>query len=367
MHLERSCFGVIGDGTLVERFRLVNTAGTLAELTSYGASLVRLCTRDRDGRLGDVVLGFDSLEPYLAPHPHLGGTIGRYANRIAGARFSLDGREIVLAANQPPHHLHGGHVGFDRTVWRAEELHERDAVGVRFSHRSPDGDEGYPGNLEVVVRYALGEDDALRIDLESTTDRATVVNLTHHSYFNLRDGGASEILDHELFAVAHHYTPVDRSGIPTGAVEPVEGTPLDFRAPRRIGARIVELAGLRGGYDHTLVLDRPARAAGPTLAARVREPMSGRVLEVHTTQPGLQLYAGNFLDGSLVGRGGNRYRRHHGLCLETQHFPDSPNQPHFPSTRLAPGEVYRHRTVYAFRTDRERMIRVSSPGAPRPR
>ena len=352
LRLERSRFGTLRDGTAVERFVLANAAGTSAELTSYGASLVRLLARDRAGRLGDVVLGFDSLAPYLAKHPHLGGTIGRYANRIAGGRFPLDGREVVLAKNQPPHHLHGGVVGFDRVVWRADEIGERDRVGVRFSHRSPDGDEGYPGRLEVAVTYALGADDALRIDFAASADAPSVVNLTHHSYWNLRDGGASEILDHELFVNARAYTPVDRSGVPTGAIEPVAGTPLDFRSPRRIGERIAALAEARGGYDHNFVLDRAPAAAGPALAARLRDPPSGRVLEVHTTQPGLQLYAGNFLDGSLVGRGGARYRRHHGLCLETQHFPDSPNHPHFPTTRLAPGELYRHTIVYSFGTDR---------------
>jgi aldose 1-epimerase len=350
-HVERSSFGALPDGACVERFVLSNAAGTTAELTSYGASLVRLRARDREGRLGDVVLGFDALEPYLAPHPHLGGTIGRYANRIAGGRFRLDGREITLAANQPPHHLHGGALGFDRAVWRAEESSGPEAAGVRFSHQSPDGDEGYPGRLDVTATYCLGRDDTLRLDFEARTDGATVVNLTHHAYWNLRDGGASDVLDHELLVAASAWTPVDRSGIPSGALEPVAGTPLDFRSPRAIGARIAALEALRGGYDHNLVLDRPAGARGPTLAARLRDPASGRVLEVHTTQPGLQLYAGNFLDGSLAGRGGHRYRRHHGLCLEPQHFPDSPNQPAFPSTRLVPGEVYQHSIVYSLDTD----------------
>jgi aldose 1-epimerase len=351
--LERQRFGWLPDGTAVERFVLVNAAGTRAELVSWGASLVRLLARDRAGRLGDVVLGFDSLAPYLADHPHLGGTIGRYANRIAGGRLPLDGREWLLAANQPPHHLHGGVVGFDRVVWEADEIRERGGVGVRFSHQSPDGDEGYPGRLDVTVTYRLDADDALRMDFAARSGAPTVVNLTQHAYWNLRDGGASGILDHELLVNASAYTPVDRTGIPTGAIEPVAGTPLDFRSPRRIGERIGALAGLRGGYDHNFVLDRaPAAATGPSLAARLRDPASGRVLEVHTTQPGLQLYAGNFLDGSLVGRDGARYLRHHGLCLETQHFPDSPHHPHFPTTRLAPGETYRHMTLYLFRTDR---------------
>jgi aldose 1-epimerase len=353
LRIERSRFGALPDGTVVERFVLANAAGTRAELTSWGASLVRLLARDRTGRLGDVVLGFDTLEPYLGPHPHLGGTIGRYANRIARGRFPLDGREVVLDANQPPHHLHGGVVGFDRVVWRADEVREHDRVGVCFSHRSPDGDQGYPGGLAVVVHYRLGADDALRIDFEASADAPTVANLTHHSYWNLRDGGASGILDHELFVDASAWTPVDRDGIPTGAIEPVEGTPLDFRSPRRIGERIADLAGLRGGYDHNFVLGGVVPAAtGSSPAARLRDPASGRVLEVHASQPGLQLYTGNFLDGSLVGRGGVRYRRHHGLCLETQHFPDSPNHPSFPTTRLAPGETYHHTTVYLLRTDR---------------
>jgi aldose 1-epimerase len=319
---------------------LSDGSGLEARLSPWGATLVSLRAPDREGRTGEVVLGFDSERDYRGIHPHFGGTIGRYANRIAGGRFELDGRVHRLACNDPPNHLHGGPGGFDRVVWSARS----DGRRCELRYTSPDGEEGYPGRLDVDVVYTLAE-AALRIDLGAESDAPTVVNLTHHSYFNLLNGGGgSDVLDHELWIAAEHYTQVRRDGIPTGEILPVAGTPLDFRAPTRIGARLERLADGRGGYDHNFVLERSG--AGLELAARVLEPRSGRTLEVHTTQPGLQLYGGQFLDGSLRGRGGVAYERFAGLCLEPQHFPDSPNRPGFPSTRLEPGERWEHTILY---------------------
>jgi aldose 1-epimerase len=354
MSVERIRFGAAG-GTPVDRFRLTGGPGVTAELSSYGATLVALRVPDRDGRSGDVVLGFDGLEGYLGGHPHLGGIVGRYANRIGNASFPLDGRRLELTANDPPHHIHGGEAGFDRMIWRAESFHEPGAQGVRFSHVSADGDQGYPGELRTRVGYTLRGSE-LVIDYEAESNAPTVVNLTNHAYFNLRDAGASSVLDHVLEIPAHLYTPVDAAGIPTGAIASVQGTALDFRSPRALGERLDQLGDGRGGYDHNYVLDGlvpdGSEPGLPALrvAARVFEPESGRTLVVRTSQPGLQLYSGNFLDGSVVGRGDVAYRAHHGLCLETQHFPDSPNQPGFPSTRLDPGQRYRHRTVIRFGT-----------------
>ncbi len=266
--------------------------------------------------------------------------MGRFANRIAFGRFALDGRAHALDCNDGSHHLHGGADGFARRLWRGE----RDGDALRFRLSSEDGDQGYPGRLEAEVRYALGDDDALRIDLRARCDRATVVSLTSHAFWNLRDGGATPALDHELAIEADEYLPVDRAGIPTGELRPVRGTPFDFTRPTRLGARIAEAsqAESRGGYDHCFAL----RGSGLRLAARLRDPVSGRALEVETTQPGVQLYAGNFLDGSLTGHSGARYLRGHGVCLETHTFPDAPNQPHFPSARLEAGAEYAHTTIY---------------------
>ncbi len=330
-------------------FTLANRHGMRATITNYGGIVMALDVPDREGRLEDVVLGFDALESYFGPHPFFGALIGRYGNRIAKGRFRLDDRDYVLATNNGPNHLHGGPRGFDRVVWAAELLVTNEGPSLRLSHRSEDGDEGYPGTLTATVTYTITENDELRIDYIAATDRATVVNLTHHSYFNL--AGHGDILSHELFIDADAYTPVDASLIPTGELRAVLGTPFDFREPRPIGGRVHDpdpQLRLANGYDHNFVL--VPRNAGLRLAARIHEPRSGRIMEVLTTDPGLQLYTGNGLDGSLIGTKGLPIERHAGLCLETQHFPDSPNQPTFPSTRLNPGEEYSSQTVYRFST-----------------
>jgi len=346
----RSAFGSMPDGRPVERFVFGNAHGLEVSAITYGGIITSLRVPDRDGRMGDVVLGFDSLEPYLAGTPYFGAIIGRYGNRIAGGRFELDGTTYQLATNNGANHLHGGNVGFDKVLWAGEPFQSDSAVGVVFTYTSVDGEEGYPGTLDVRVTYTLTDDDHLVFDYRATTDAPTPVNLTQHSYFNLAGEGSGTVLDHELFVAASAYTPVDEGLIPTGEIAPVEGTPFDFRERTAIGARIdvddPQIA--RGpGYDHNFVLDT-AGDGFLSLAARVVEPTSGRTMEILTDQPGLQFYAGNFLDGTLVGKSGRPYVHRGGFCLETQHFPDSPNQPAFPPTILRPGEEYRTRTVYAF-------------------
>jgi aldose 1-epimerase len=344
MRIEKTEFGTTPEGERVAEFTLEGGPGIVAKLIEYGATLTSLEAPDREGRIGPVVLGFDALEPYLDCGAYLGSTVGRFANRISGGRFALKGQTYHLTRNEGRHHLHGGGRGFDQALWRGEAIEAGDEVGVRFRHRSPDGEEGYPGELEVSVSYRLDRSGDLRIDYRATTDRATVVNLAHHSYFNLNSGGATSILSHEVQIEADRYLEIDEDGIPTGELRDVEGTPLDFRSPRAFGSRIDDLVASRGGYDHTFALR--SRRAAPTLAARVTDAETGRGLEVLTTQPGLQLYSGNFLDGSLIGRGGVPYHRWHAFCLEAQHFPDTPNHPSFPSAVLEPGEVYAHSVVY---------------------
>jgi aldose 1-epimerase len=322
-------------GAPVERFTLTNARGVIARITNYGATLTELHVPDRAGRPGDVVLGFDNLEQYLRGHPYFGATVGRVANRIARGRFTLDGRTYTLSRNEGPHHLHGGFQGFDKVVWRAEPL-AGPVAAVRMTHVSPDGDEGYPGRLALTVVMTLTDANELAIDYTATTDETTPVNLTNHTYFNL--AGEGDVLGHELMLATESYTPTDETLIPTGEIAPVRGTPLDFTRPRPIGR----------GYDHNFAIARTA--PGLALAADVFEPRTGRALEVTTTQPGVQLYTANHLDGTLGGKGGVGYRRHAGFCLETQHFPDSVNQPGFPSTILRPGETYRQTTIYRFTT-----------------
>jgi aldose 1-epimerase len=347
--ISREPFGNLPTGEAVDLYLLVNARGAQARIANYGGILVSLRIPDEAGVLNEVVLGYADLAGYLANKPYFGALVGRYANRIGGARFVLDDVEYRLAANDGAHHLHGGVRGFDKALWQAAASVSAAGPVLKLRYVSADGEEGYPGSLDVAVTYTLTEENGLRIDYEAQTDRATVLNLSHHSYFNLRDAGASPILDHRLQINADRYTPVDAGLIPTGAIAAVHNTPLDFKRPQRIGAQIEhdhEQLRLAGGYDHNFVLN--GRPGELKFAARAIAPDTGRAMEVHTTQPGLQFYSGNFLDGSAIGRGGTAYRKRHGFCLETQHFPDSPNRSHFPSTRLGPGDVYRHATVYKF-------------------
>jgi aldose 1-epimerase len=337
------------DGKAVHLYTLTNAHGMVAKITTYGAILTELHVPDRTGKLEDVVLGFSSLDGYLAGHPYFGTTVGRYANRIARGKFTLEGKEYTLAVNNGPNSLHGGLKGFDKQVWSAQEVTSGGEPAVEFSYVSPDGEEGYPGALTTTVRYTLTKDNALRIDYRATTDKATVVNLTNHSYFNLAGEGTGNVLGHEMFIDADRYTPVDETLIPSGQIAPVKGTVLDFTKPTPIGARVKELdkPGL-GGYDHNYVLN--AGGTKLALAARVSEPKTGRVMEVLTSQPGVQLYTGNFLDGMVKGKRGAAYNKHDAFCLETQHFPDSPNHANFPTTVLRPGETFTSTTVYRFTT-----------------
>jgi aldose 1-epimerase len=351
--VETTPFGVTAKGSPIERWRLGNGAGLSVAILTYGGIVQSIEVPDRDGKRANVALGFATLEPYLERHPHFGTITGRYANRIAGASFMLDGERYALAANDGRNSLHGGPEGFGRRVWTARAAAGGDA-GVTLSYESADGEEGFPGRLTTEVTYRVTAANELRIDYRATTDRATVVNLTNHTYFNLAGEGAGSILDHELQIHATRFTPVDATLIPTGELRAVAGGPFDFTRATAIGARIRESdEQLRfgRGYDHNWVLDKPAPGA-LALAARVHEPGSGRIMEVHTTEPGLQFYAGNFLDGTLVGTSGRAYRQSDAFCLETQHFPDSPNRPSFPSTVLRPGEVYRTTTIHRFATDR---------------
>lgn len=334
-------FGTTYDDREVVLYTLSNGQGMTAKITNYGGILTELLVPDRNGMPGDIVLGFDSLEPYLEDHPYFGAIVGRYANRIAKGQFTLDGTVYSLARNNHGNHLHGGLKGFDKVLWSAEPIKDTSFVAVKLTYVSKDGEEGYPGTLSVSVEYRLTTANEFQISYLAATDKPTVVNLSHHSYFNL--AGHGTILDHELTINADRYTVVDENLIPTGEMRPVVGTPMDFMKPHRIGKRIAQV---RGGYDHNYVLNR--KSDGLQWAARVYDPLSGRVMEVWTTEPGLQFYSGNFLDGTITGKGGWIYKKHSGLCLETQHFPDSPNQPEFPSVVLRPGETYRHKTMYRF-------------------
>lgn len=342
-------FGKMPDGVPVELYELTNPAGMKAKVITYGAILTELHIADRGGKLEDVVLGFDDLKGYLAGHPFFGATVGRVTNRIAKGKFTLDGKEYQLFVNNGPNSLHGGKKGFDKVVWKAEVLANAEDPTVRLSYLSADGEEGYPGELSCAVTYTLQRGNALRIDYQAVTSKPTPVNLTNHSYFNLGGPKSMTILDHELMLAANRYTPADDTLIPTGKIEPVKGTPLDFTKPAKIGARIEQLKDYPGGgYDHNYVLDSGGKTMA--LAAVVHEPKSGRVLEAWTTEPGMQLYTGNFLDGKLKGKGGVAYRKHHGFCLEAQHFPDAVNQPSFPSVILRPGKTYTQTTTYKFTT-----------------
>jgi aldose 1-epimerase len=343
----RAPFGTTPDGTAVEAFTLKNANGLELRAITYGGIITSLKTPDRNGAMADIVLGFDALDGYLKGHPFFGAIIGRYGNRIGKGRFILGGTEYKLATNNGPNHLHGGPRGFDKQVWNAEILPAKNTVA--FRRTSADGEEGYPGNLAVEVVYALTDDNKLIVDYRYRTDKATPVNLTQHSYFNLAGEGTGDILGHSLTLNADRYTPVDGTLIPTGELAPVAGTPFDFRTPAKIGDRIDQAhPQIKNGqgYDHNWVLNKKGNEL--SLAALVTEPTSGRTLEVMTNEPGVQFYAGNFLDGTLTGKSGRPYPRRSGFCLETQHYPDSPNQPGFPTTIASPGQDYRTRTVFTF-------------------
>jgi aldose 1-epimerase len=342
--------GKTPEGVEVFQYTLTNAKGSKAVVLTYGALLKELHVPDRDGKLGDVVLGFDGLKGYLAGHPYFGATVGRVANRVAMGKFSLDGKDYSLAVNNGPNSLHGGLKGFDKVVWKAGPGASKDGPSLKLTYVSPDGEEGYPGKLTVDVTYTLTDKDELRIDYSAVTDKATPVNLTNHSYFNLAGPASGDVLNHVLEIEADSYTPTNDALIPTGKIEPVKGTPYDFTEPTKIGARLNELKGPPPGYDVNYVLRDGKRKGGPAVAARVSEPKTGRILEVRTTEPGLQFYTGNFLDGTLKGKGGVVYKQHQAFCLEAQHFPDAVNQPKFPSIILAPGKTYAQTTIYAFST-----------------
>ncbi len=350
-------FGATKDGQAVALYTLTNSRGMSVKIMTYGATVQSLTVPDKAGTPGDVVLGFDAVADYEKSSPYFGATVGRYANRIAGGKFTLDGKKYQLAVNNGPNTLHGGKVGFDKVVWSATPVTRPTLARLILRHLSPDGDENYPGALSVQVVYTLSDENALQIDYTATATKDTVVNLTNHSYFNLAGQGEGTVLDHSLTLNADKFTPIDKTLIPTGQLTPVAGTALDFRTPHPLGARIGAQDSQivnGGGYDHNFVLNKPAagRKALPAFAARVSCPRSGRVLTVYTDQPGIQLYTGNFLDGTLPGKAGKTYPKHGAFCLETQHFPDSPNHPRFPSTELKPGQTLRSTTVYQFSVTR---------------
>jgi aldose 1-epimerase len=342
---EQKPFGKTKDGKEVSVFTLTNGHGVKVRLIDYGATLISVETPDKAGKTANITLGFPTLAGYFERHPYFGSTVGRYGNRIAGGKFKLDGKEHKLATNNGPNHLHGGIKGFDAVMWKAEQVKGADPA-VRFTYTSPDGDEGYPGKLDVAVTYTLTHNNELRIDYEAKTDKPTVVNLTNHAYWNLGGAGSGNILKHELTLAADEYLPIDDTSIPTGKPASVKGTAFDFTSPHAIGERIDEIKKdphKTKGYDHCYVLR--GQQGKLELAAKVKDPASGRVMEIFTTEPGVQLYCGNFLGGG-AGEGG--YKQHDAFCLETQHYPDSPNQPSFPSTTLKPGETYRSTTVHKF-------------------
>ncbi|TGD79480.1 aldose epimerase family protein [Hymenobacter wooponensis] len=345
MHSTVVPFGRTTDGHEVQLFTLTNKNGLRATITNYGGTLTSLLVPDKNGQLGDVVLGFDNVSGYQSPEylksgPYFGALIGRFGNRIAKGKFTLDGQEYSLVTNNGPNSLHGGSKGFDKVVWQAEPGTSADGQTLTLTYHSQDGEEGYPGNLEVKVVYTLTNDDALRIEYTATTDQATPINLTNHAYFNLGLGQLPDVLGHQVTLHADRYTVVDDTAIPTGELRPVQGTPFDFTAPHAIGERIAQVPG---GYDHNWVLNQ-----GQQPIAKVVEPTTCRVMEVLTDEPGVQFYTGNFLDGSLTGKEGVVYGKNAGFCLETQHFPDSPNQPSFPNTILQPGQTYQSTTEYRF-------------------
>lgn len=343
-------FKAVIDGDSVNLFTLINKNGLKADFTNYGQRLIALHVPDKDGKMGDVVLGLPTLDAYInGPKNNFGAVIGRYGNRIAKGKFSIGKTKYKLAKNNGENHLHGGTIGFDAVIWKARQTA---ANQIEFTRVSPDMEEGYPGNLDVKVTYNLSDENELTISYEATTDKTTVINLTNHSYFNLKGEGEGDVNDHVMMINADGYTPVDAGLIPVGTIESVDGTPFDFTNPKTIRkdldsnhAQMV----IGGGYDHNFVLNEsPKNGEGLVLAARVTEPVSGRIMEAYTSEPGVQLYGGNFLNGTSIGKSGKPYLKRNAFCLETQHFPDSPNQPKFPSTLLKPGEIYKSTTVYKF-------------------
>lgn len=348
--IERRPYGEV-EGNAVDLYTLTNANGLEMRVTNYGGIVVSCMVPDRAGHTEDIVLGYNQLEGYVKNNPYFGCIVGRYGNRIAQAKFTLEGQEYTLAQNDGENNLHGGIKAFDKVVWDARARMGDERVGVAFQYRSQDGEEGFPGNLDVTVTYTLTNDDAFRIDYFATTDKTTVVNLTNHSHWNLAGEGSGDILGHELMLNADHFTPVDEGLIPTG-IETIEGTPFDFRIPTAIGARIDnddEQLNFGKGYDQNWVLNKEQEGA-MTLAATVYEPQTGRFMEVFTTEPGIQFYTGNFLDGTVIGKSGKAYESRNAFCLETQHYPDSPNNPDFPSVVLKPGEEYKTATIYKFST-----------------
>jgi aldose 1-epimerase len=348
--VKKEAFGTTPDGKAVELYTLTNTHGIQVRVMTYGGIIVSIQTPDKKGRFADITLGFDTLAGYLAKNFYFGALVGRYGNRIGNAKFTLDGKEYTLAKNNGPNTLHGGLKGFDKVVWEAQSFQKSAEVGVILKYTSSDGEEGYPGTLHVTVTYTLNDKNEFSIDYQATTDKATPINLTNHTYFNLAGEGSGSILGEELMLNADHFTPVDATLIPTGKIASVKGTPFDFTQPTPIGARIndkYEQMVFGGGYDHNFVINR--QGPGMVLAARVYDPTSGRVLEVDTTEPGVQFYTGNFLDGT-PGKHGHIYKARDAYCLETQHYPDSPNKPGFPSTILKPGQTYHSTTVWRFST-----------------
>ncbi len=345
-----AAFGKTADGKAVDIYTLRNSNGMETRVATYGGIVVSLTAPDRDGKFTDVVLGYDRLDDYLKSSPYFGAIVGRYANRIGGAKFTLNGRVYTLAQNSGPNSLHGGARGFDKVVWNAKVVESTKGPALELSYLSRDGEEGYPGNFAVKAVHTLTNENELRIDFTATTDATTICNLTHHSYFNL--AGKGDVLGYEVYINAGRFTPVDAALIPTGELKPVDGTPFDFRKPTSIGARIkTDDPQLKfgGGYDQNFVIDKPPGQLG--LQARVYEPTTGRILEVLSTEPGVQLYTSNHFDGSTIGKGGVVYQRHAAVCLEPQHFPDSPNKPNFPSAVLPPGQTYRNTIIYKFSAD----------------
>jgi aldose 1-epimerase len=349
MKIEKKSYGKTKDGKGVDLYTVTNKNGLVLKMTNYGATVVAMETPDKNGKLANIQLSFPALEGYLERHPYFGSTVGRYGNRIAGGKFKIGDEEYTLKTNNGPNHLHGGERGFDAVVWDAEETKADKGAGVKFTYFSKDGEEGYPGNLHATATYVLTNDNELAIHYEATTDKATVLNLTNHCYWNLGGAGSGDILKTELTIAADEYLPIDETSIPTGKLESVEGTPMDFRKPTPIGARIDELKKephTTKGYDHCYVLGEEGKLK---LAAKAKDPSSGRVMEIFTTEPAIQLYCGNFLDGTESNGG---FKQHEAFCLETQHYPDSPNQPAFPTTLLEPGQTFKSQTIHKFSVEK---------------